>query len=71
MVSDAQTEGTFSIPLLEQARTALSRLSVIRVVGCLPTTLWRLMASVRCRCVVTFRYDFNMAIQPAAISRLS
>jgi Single-strand binding protein family len=25
MVSDAQTEGTFSIPLLEQARTALSR----------------------------------------------
>jgi hypothetical protein len=35
MVSDAQTEGTFSIPLLEQARTALSRLSVLRVVGCL------------------------------------
>jgi hypothetical protein len=35
MVSDAQTEGTFSIPLLEQARTALSGLSVIRVVGCL------------------------------------
>jgi len=39
MVSDAQTEGTFSIPLLEQARTALSRLSVIRVVGCLSTSL--------------------------------
>jgi hypothetical protein len=37
MVSDAQSEGTFSIPLLGQARTALSRLSVIRVVGCLPT----------------------------------
>jgi hypothetical protein len=35
MVSDAQTEGTFSIPLLEQARTALSRLAVIRLVGVL------------------------------------
>ena len=39
MVSDAQTEGTFSILLLEQARTALNRLSVSRVVGCLSTSL--------------------------------
>jgi len=65
MVSVAQTEGTFSIPLLEQARTALSRLSVIRVVGCLPTTLSFVTVAE-----VTFRYDFNTPVQRAAVSRL-
>ena len=50
MVSDAQTEGTFSIPLLEQARTALSRLSVILVVGCLAhnsAERWRVDVSLK------------------------
>ena len=35
----AADKGTFSIPQLEQARAALSRLSVTRVVECLPTSL--------------------------------
>jgi|HubBroStandDraft_1064217.scaffolds.fasta_scaffold172402_2 hypothetical protein len=40
VVSDLQTEGTFLIPQLEQARAALSKTTVIRVVGCLPTAPW-------------------------------